>query len=150
MPHSAKDLRALIETSREIVEKDDVENGSYIKFELESESGLEKCNMSAVERHHGFLHAFMTKWPRPPPPKKLLKEAWLPIAPYLVVGGRAKLFAMEEAEKHYMLWTFMWRYTMSTRERLSRSVEVMKLKLAILDAIEENDFGTCTAVLGGR
>ena len=124
-----------------VVNPTDVAEGVYIKFVLDEELNVEKCNMATAETYCDLLQPLMTQFLGQPPPKPVLKAAWGAAAPNLVPERLLKQFVSEETDKLLMLWRYMVRYLEGNIDRFPRSAKVMRLKLAVEEAMLEAEQG---------
>ena len=97
--------------------------------------GVEKCNQYIIEQYLDLMHAALSCFPRPPPPKSFLKVAWRRIAPCCVDDKLVDWFSTEEGEKLHIMWSFVWRDFVQAKGRGSRSVKVMRMRLAIKESL---------------
>ena len=132
---SAEQAKLLSEGIRSSVRTKHIVGGtSYIVFTFDEDSQVEKCGMESVDKHFDMLMKTMPLFPGPSPSPAVLKEAWLAVAPALVLAKRVGFFASEEAQKHSVLWSYAWKH--AKRDHGSRSVKMARLKCAIREAMK--------------
>ena len=113
-------------------------DGAFLKFPASAADGVEKCNQYIINQYFDIMHAALSCFPRPAPPKSFLKAAWLRIAPCCVDDKLVDWFSTGEGEKLHIMWSLVWRDFVQAGGRGSRSVKVMRMSLATKESLVAN------------
>ena len=115
------------------VKPTDVCDSSYISFSFDKETQIEKCTMDAVDRYFDLMRGCLETFPGPALVRKVVKEGWWISSEKLVPHKDRAAFASEEADKHIVLWGYVW--TTAKKKGTPRSAKMCRLKHLVMDAL---------------